>query len=91
VKAGGGSDQVRIDDTNGAFTTTTPTTIDGQRGKDTLLGGRGNETLIGGRGADTVDGNGGDDIADLGAGDDRFIWDRATATTSSRAAAGVTP
>jgi Ca2+-binding RTX toxin-like protein len=75
VKAGGGSDQVRIDESGGVFTDTTPTTIDGQRGKDTLLGGSGSETLIGGRGADVIDGNRGDDIAILGAGDDRFIWD----------------
>jgi Ca2+-binding RTX toxin-like protein len=75
VKAGGGNDTVRIDETNGVFTTTTPTTIDGQRGDDTLLGGSGNETLVGGDGADVVDGNRGADTADLGSGDDRFIWD----------------
>ena len=75
VKARGGDDQVRIDDANGAFTTTIPTTIDGGSGKDTLLGGAGAEKLLGGRGADTVDGNGGNDNADLGGGDDRFIWD----------------
>jgi Ca2+-binding RTX toxin-like protein len=75
VKAGGGDDLVRIDDSNGAFTTTTPTTIDGAGGRDTLLGGAGKETLNGGAGADTVDGNGGNDEVDLGAGNDRFIWD----------------
>jgi Ca2+-binding RTX toxin-like protein len=75
VKAGGGDDLVRIDDSNGAFTATTPTTIDGAGGRDTLLGGAGKETLNGGRGADTVDGNGGNDEVDLGAGNDRFIWD----------------
>jgi Ca2+-binding RTX toxin-like protein len=75
VNAGGGDDQVRIDDSNGAFTTTTPTKIDGQGGKDTLLGGAGAEKLLGGRGADLVDGNGGNDTANLGAGDDRFVWD----------------
>jgi Ca2+-binding RTX toxin-like protein len=75
VNARGGDDQVRIDDANGAFTTTIPTTIDGGSGKDTLLGGAGAEKLLGGRGADLVDGNGGNDTADLGAGDDRFVWD----------------
>jgi len=75
VKAGGGNDQVRIDESGGVFTDTTPTTIDGERGNDTLLGGSGSERLIGGRGADVVDGNRGDDIAALGAGDDRFVWD----------------
>jgi hypothetical protein len=75
VQGRGGNDAVRIDETNGVFTTSTPTTIDGQRGDDTLLGGSGDETLIGGDGADVVDGNRGADTADLGAGDDRFIWD----------------
>jgi Ca2+-binding RTX toxin-like protein len=75
VKAGGGDDLVRIDDRNGALTTTTPTRIDGAGGRDTLLGGAGEETLDGGRGADTVDGNRGDDDIDLGAGNDRFTWD----------------
>jgi Ca2+-binding RTX toxin-like protein len=75
VKAGGGDDSVRIDESGGAFTTTTPTTIDGQHGDDTLLGGSGNEVLVGGSGDDVVDGNRGADTADLGAGDDRFVWD----------------
>jgi Ca2+-binding RTX toxin-like protein len=75
VKAGGGDDAVRIDEIGGAFTTTTPTTIDGQRGDDTLLGGSGDELLLGGKGSDAVDGNRGADRADLGSGDDRFVWD----------------
>jgi Ca2+-binding RTX toxin-like protein len=75
VRAGRGDDRVRIDDSNGPFTDTTPTTLDGQRGNDTLLGGRGAERLLGGRGSDTEDGNQGNDTALLGAGDDRFIWD----------------
>ncbi len=75
LKAGGGDDQVRIDDANGAFTDTIATRIDGQGGDDTLRGGRGAERLNGDGGADVIDGNGGNDRADLGAGDDRFIWD----------------
>jgi Ca2+-binding RTX toxin-like protein len=75
VDAGGGNDAVRIDDSNGAFTTTTPTRIDGGSGDDTLTGGSGAETLIGGSGNDVVDGKAGADKADLGDGDDRFIWD----------------
>jgi Ca2+-binding RTX toxin-like protein len=75
VRAGGGDDHVRIDESLGRFTDTTPTRIDGQRGDDTLDGGVGAETLNGGRGDDVVDGNGGNDVADLGAGDDRFVWD----------------
>ena len=75
VEAGNGNDTVRIDQINGAFTTTTPTRIDGQNGDDTLLGGSGAEILIGGRGDDVIDGNGGVDTAFLGKGDDTFIWD----------------
>ena len=75
VDAGGGDDRVRIDDANGAFTTTIPTVIDGQDGNDTLAGGAGAETFYGGAGNDVVDGNGGADTAALGNGDDTFVWD----------------
>src|SRR5437763_8683975 len=43
VDARAGDDLVRIDDSNGAFTDTSPTTIDGGDGNDTLAGGRGSE------------------------------------------------
>ena len=75
VDAGSGDDLVRIDDSNGAFTGSIATTIDGGDGNDTLLGGSGAETLLGGAGNDSIDGNGGKDLALLGAGDDTFIWD----------------
>jgi Ca2+-binding RTX toxin-like protein len=75
VNAGDGNDQVRIDESNGAFTTTTPTELNGQGGNDTLLGGSGAETLNGGDGNDVVDGNGGTDRVSLGSGGDRFVWD----------------
>ena len=75
VKARGGDDRVRIDDTNGAFTTASPTRIDGEQGNDTILGGAGAETLSGGPGNDSIDGNGGNDVSDLGPGDDSFVWD----------------
>ena len=73
VKARGGDDQVRIDDSNGAFTNAIPTRIDGGPGNDTLAGGAGPETLNGGPGNDTIDGNGGNDVSDLGPGDDTFV------------------
>ena len=75
VNAGNGNDVVLIDQANGVFTTTKPTTIAGGNGNDTLLGGSGAETFDGGRGDDVADGNGGGDSAFMGNGDDTFIWD----------------
>jgi hypothetical protein len=75
VAARGGDDTVRIDDVNGAFTTTEATRIFGGSGDDRLIGGSGNEVFVGGRGDDFVDGNGGADTAFLGRGDDTFVWD----------------
>jgi predicted lipoprotein with Yx(FWY)xxD motif len=75
IQTQNGDDSVRIDESNGVFTDTIPTTIDGGPGNDTIAGGSGNETLIGGDGNDVVDGNKGSDTALLGAGDDVFVWD----------------
>jgi Ca2+-binding RTX toxin-like protein len=75
VSARGGDDDVRIDESNGAFTTTIATTIAGGGGNDTLAGGSGAEMLLGGDGNDAIDGNGGSDLALMGAGDDTFTWD----------------
>jgi Ca2+-binding RTX toxin-like protein len=75
VSAGAGNDAVRMDESNGAFTDTIPTTIAGENGNDRIAGGKGVERLLGGRGNDTIDGNGGNDVALLGAGADTFVWD----------------
>jgi hypothetical protein len=75
VAARAGDDSVRIDEINGVFTDSIPTTIDGGPGNDTIAGGSGAETLIGGDGNDVIDGNKGNDIAQLGSGDDVFVWD----------------
>jgi hypothetical protein len=75
VDARAGADSVRIDQINGAFTDTIPTTINGGAGNDSLAGGSGAETLRGGSGNDSIDGNGGNDLALLGDGADTFIWD----------------
>ena len=74
VDAGAGDDLVRIDDSNGTFTDTIPTTIDGGPGNDSLIGGSGAETLVGGDGNDTITGGKGNDLAFMGAGDDTFVW-----------------
>ena len=75
IAMGNGRDSVRIDDANGPFTDTIPTTIAGGNGNDSLNGGQGAETLKGGNGDDRVDGGKGNDTALLGRGDDSFTWD----------------
>ena len=75
VAMGNGRDSVRIDDVNGTFTDTIPTTISGGNGNDSLNGGQGAETLRGGNGDDSVDGGKGNDTALLGRGNDSFRWD----------------
>jgi Ca2+-binding RTX toxin-like protein len=80
VRAGNGDDSVRVDDANGAFTDSIPTTIAGGPGDDSLEGGQlqvaaENETFRGGAGNDTVDGGKGSDTASLGEGNDAFRWD----------------
>ena len=74
VEAGGGDDDVRIDQSGGVFTDEA-VTMNGGGGDDTLIGGAGAETFIGGAGEDFVDGNIGADQASLGLGADRFQWD----------------
>jgi hypothetical protein len=73
VFARSGSDQFRVDQTNGIIDE--PATISGGSGDDTLNGGDGIELFIGGSGSDVVDGNRGNDAAVLGSGADTFRWD----------------
>jgi Ca2+-binding RTX toxin-like protein len=75
LDSGPGDDVVRIDEINGSFTDSIPTTIDGAAGDDTLAGGSGAETMRGGPGNDSIDGNRGNDVALMGAGKDTFVWD----------------
>jgi predicted ester cyclase len=74
VEAGGGDDEVRVDQSGGTFTDEA-VTLNGGGGDDTLIGGAGAETFGGGAGDDFVDGNIGADTASLGSGNDRFQWD----------------
>ena len=75
VDGGAGNDAIRIDESNGVFEDTIPTTLAGGNGSDTLAGGSGAETLLGGPGNDSIDGNRGADTGLLGPGNDTFIWD----------------
>ena len=65
VRMSAGPDIVRIDDSNGAFTDSIPTTLAGGGGDDSLSGGAGAETFHGGGGNDTLIG---------GRGNDTFAW-----------------
>ena len=74
VNAGAGDDAVCIDEADGVFTDTIPTTIEGGSGNDSLVGGSGAETIRGGSGNDSVDAGRGNDTVILGSGDDSFVW-----------------
>jgi RTX calcium-binding nonapeptide repeat (4 copies) len=73
VDAGNGDDSVRIDESNGVFGDTIPTTIDGGNGNDRLTGGAGDETLVGGNGNDVLIGGSGAGTLSGGNGDDTLI------------------
>ncbi len=73
VQAGGGNDEVRVDDSFGSVAIDA-LTIDGGAGNDTLIGGDGDDMLIGGPGNDAVIGGRGSDVALLGSGADTFTW-----------------
>jgi Ca2+-binding RTX toxin-like protein len=81
VQAGNGNDFVRIDESNGVFSNTIPTTLAGDNGTDELIGGSGAETLLGGNGDDKVIGGGagtlsggnGDDIISGGPGAETLL------------------
>ena len=79
VTMGDGNDSARVDDANGVFTDSIPTTIAGGDGNDSLNGGlgvgSGAERYRGGDGADAVVGGKGNDTAALGDGNDSFRWD----------------
>jgi Ca2+-binding RTX toxin-like protein len=64
VDAGNGGDAVRIDEANGVFSDTIPTTIEG---------GNGNDRLVGGAGAVTIDGGNGNDALFGGTGNEKLL------------------
>src|SRR5437870_11478867 len=85
VKARSGDDLVRIDESNGVFTDTIPTTIAGGDGNDPIARGTGVETLLGGAGNDTIDGNGGTDLARAAAVDDTCVGHPVAGADTARA------
>jgi hypothetical protein len=89
VAAGNGGDTVRVDQTNGVFTTTEATRISGGNGDDALLGGSGAEVFDGGNGNDFVDGNAGADSGFMGRGDDVFVWDQGDGSDVVEGGAGA--
>jgi hypothetical protein len=89
IRMGNGPDSVRIDDSNGTFTDSIPTTINGGNGDDHIEGGQGIEEINGGNGDDFVDGGKGNDRADLGRGDDTFRWDPGEGSDSIEGESGT--
>jgi Ca2+-binding RTX toxin-like protein len=75
VEGGAGRDTLVADGSNGTFTDTESTTLNGGDGADTLIGEAGPEKLAGGPGDDFVDGNQGIDTIALGEGNDVIQWD----------------
>jgi hypothetical protein len=76
VEAGNGADAVRIDEINGVFADTIPTTIDGGNGQDRLVGGAGAGTLNGGNGNDALFGGNGNETLLGGNGNDTIDGNR---------------
>ena len=79
LDGGNGEDSLRIDESNGVFTDTIPTTIHGGNGNDRIVGGagaitlqgdNGDDVLIGGSGVETLIGGNGDDSIDGNKGND---------------------
>ena len=79
LDGGNGDDSLRIDESNGVFTDTIPTTIHGGNGNDRIVGGagaitlqgdNGDDVLIGGSGVEKLIGGNGDDSIDGNKGND---------------------
>ena len=90
LDARAGDDSVRIDESNGVFTDSIPTTLHGGAGNDTLSGGSGAETLLGGDGNDTIDGNRATTWPCWAPATTRSSGIQATAATPSRARPATT-
>jgi hypothetical protein len=80
VEAGNDDDTVRIDESNGVFSDTIPTTLSGGNGNDSLTGGSGAGTLHGGNGNDKLAGGNGDETLFGDNGDDSIDGNKGTDT-----------
>lgn len=69
IDAGGGNDEIRIDETSGKIRV--PTILNGGAGDDRIRGGSGRDRILGGPGDDRLSGDG-RDVVRGGAGDDRI-------------------
>ena len=76
VHGGNGDDSLRIDESNGVFADTIPTTLDGGNGNDRLSGGSGAGTVLGGNGSDTLAGGNGNETLIGGNGNDSIDGNR---------------
>ena len=81
VQGGAGDDEIRVDETQGAFTDDL-ITLDGGPGDDTLTGGSGPDVLDGGGGDDVLRGGDGDDVLIGGPGNDQIDGGRGSDTAS---------
>lgn len=98
INGAAGNDEIVIDDANGAFTDSIPTTINGASGADVIYGGAGGEVINGGPDGDVIYGNGGadelagdagDDLVFGGDGGDRIAWSNGDGTDVNEGEAGV--
>jgi Ca2+-binding RTX toxin-like protein len=81
VQAGAGDDEIRIDESEGAFTDDV-ITIAGGAGDDTLTGGSESDVLDGGVGDDVLRGGDGDDVLTGGSGNDQVDGGRGSDNAS---------
>jgi Ca2+-binding RTX toxin-like protein len=81
AQGGAGDDEIRVDESQGAFTDDL-ITLDGGAGDDTLAGGSGSDVLDGGSGDDVLRGGDGDDVLTGGPGNDQVDGGRGSDTAS---------
>jgi Ca2+-binding RTX toxin-like protein len=89
VYGAGGADRLTIDSSNGVFTDTEATTLDGGADADVLVGTVASERLVGGAGDDLLDGGYGNDVVSGGDGNDTITWTPGGASDTIDGGAGT--